>query len=443
MAIYFVDGATGDDTNTGRDNTGLALATATWTEATFTLTQAGAFASYTFTQGDLLYVSAGTGATVGLYEIASRVDDDSITLAETAQYPGVTNGSDLAAGDLATGDIESSDGPWVTIQKAADTLAAGDLVYVRASADYAEMVTEGTAGTSTSRIRYEGYTAIIGDGGRATIDGGGSRDKCFLLDTTCDFVDIVNFEMKNAISNGLDCASGVNNLLFQNILSHGNGGRGIICASGVLVVIGCEAYSNTTSGIYAPTSMCLNCYVHDEVVGFERLSSSPALISCVVDTCSSDGAVVLTNSAWISCCTFYNCGKGISYGASNSVQAVHGCVFDSNTTSLFASGAQNIAYIDYCIFNNNGTDVHSNISVQGRGSGNAAKGPNCMSADPGFVDAPNGNFTPTADAVREAAAFTFLGTNVSGVSRTFLWPGAVQPKPTPRRVPSIGMAGRR
>lgn len=58
--------------------------------------------------------------------------------------------------------------PWRTIQKAADTLVAGDTVYVRAGT-YKERVTPKSSGTDAShRITYASYP-----GERATIDGKG------------------------------------------------------------------------------------------------------------------------------------------------------------------------------------------------------------------------------------------------------------------------------
>lgn len=76
------------------------LATATWLDSSGEqqLTQVGAFSGYTWASGDDIYISAGTGVTPGWYEIASRVDDDSITLTLDTLSPGV---------DLATGDIVS------------------------------------------------------------------------------------------------------------------------------------------------------------------------------------------------------------------------------------------------------------------------------------------------------------------------------------------------
>jgi len=84
----------------------VALATATWTEATQTLTQVGAFANYAFTAGDKLTIESGTGVTVGTYLIASRTGDDAIVLSESPSPAGI---------DLVVGDITSlSNGPGVT-----------------------------------------------------------------------------------------------------------------------------------------------------------------------------------------------------------------------------------------------------------------------------------------------------------------------------------------
>ena len=76
--------------------------TATWTEATLTLTQVGAFANYDFVDGDLYETTSGTNVIVSsttkgkTVEVTSRTSDDAIVLAESISSTG---------GDLATGDI--------------------------------------------------------------------------------------------------------------------------------------------------------------------------------------------------------------------------------------------------------------------------------------------------------------------------------------------------
>lgn len=74
----------------------LSGSTATWTNSggEATLTATGAFSSYSFLAGDEIQVTDGTGATTGVYKIASKTDSDDIVL----------DGS-LSASDLATGDI--------------------------------------------------------------------------------------------------------------------------------------------------------------------------------------------------------------------------------------------------------------------------------------------------------------------------------------------------
>ena len=72
----------------------LADTTATWTAATSTLTETGAFTDYSFLSGDEIQILDGTGATTGVYKIASRTSANAIVL----------DGS-ISAVDLATGDI--------------------------------------------------------------------------------------------------------------------------------------------------------------------------------------------------------------------------------------------------------------------------------------------------------------------------------------------------
>jgi hypothetical protein len=441
MAIYFVDGATGDDTNDGLDQAGAALATATWTAATRTLTQVAH--GYTFVASDVIRITGGAGATVGNYEVESATAN-TIVLKATTTLPGVSAGTALAVGDLTDEDITSATGPFVTIQKAADTLAAGDTVWVR-SGTYNELVTMSIAGTNVLRVRFEGYASAIGDrAARPVIDGESSRANCITCAAVIHYYDLVSLELKRATSHGLAVISGVVGWHMEDVLAHTNGSSGLNGVSTQHSLVRCETYSNTVRGINFAGGNHFGCYSHDEPSGM-FITSVGTAVECIADTCPTSGFDLFAGSATgtLANCTAYNCGTGVRLATTSSSVVLLGCILSSCTTGINAQGSHFINVIDRCVFHNNGTDVHENVIVLGRGSGNAAKGPGCISADPGFVDPANGNFTPTSDAVREAAAFTFLGTGVSGVSRTFLWPGAVQPKPTPRRVPSIGMAGRR
>lgn len=58
----------------------ISVTGASWTEGSLKLTASGAFATYTFLEGDEFEVQSGTNATTGFYRIVARLDANSITL---------------------------------------------------------------------------------------------------------------------------------------------------------------------------------------------------------------------------------------------------------------------------------------------------------------------------------------------------------------------------
>lgn len=75
----------------------IELTAATWTSATKTLTQTGAFTNYTFYSGDTIELTDGTGLTAGEYQIASRTSANAITLTNDCD---ATDGSTDIEGTL-------------------------------------------------------------------------------------------------------------------------------------------------------------------------------------------------------------------------------------------------------------------------------------------------------------------------------------------------------
>jgi len=95
----------------------VAATSVAWTDATKTITKAGAFADYTFESGDMLYIASGTHVTAGWYEIASKTDDDSIVMVDAIASP-TGDESDWAI--TAIGDeyeiiVDFSDGTYDTM----------------------------------------------------------------------------------------------------------------------------------------------------------------------------------------------------------------------------------------------------------------------------------------------------------------------------------------
>lgn len=105
---FWYDGTNGNDSNDGLDPWGFALTGATYIAAAQSITKPGAFAGYNHIAAtaptdpwyryNYIYLSAGTGLTPGLYQISSKVSDDTITLTAAA-----------GAGD--NGNTTSSTGP--------------------------------------------------------------------------------------------------------------------------------------------------------------------------------------------------------------------------------------------------------------------------------------------------------------------------------------------
>ncbi|MCC6679867.1 MAG: hypothetical protein IT445_03095 [Phycisphaeraceae bacterium] len=85
----------------------VALATATWTETTKTLTQTGAFAGYTFAAGDAIVITGGTGVSAGMYGVASKTSADAIVLSESISTAGVN----LTTGDITSAYLSMIDAP--------------------------------------------------------------------------------------------------------------------------------------------------------------------------------------------------------------------------------------------------------------------------------------------------------------------------------------------
>lgn len=98
--------------------------------------------------------------------------------------------------DVATGS-DADDGlseanAWLTIQKAADTLVAGEKAWIKAG-NYAEQVDLDTnTGTGSLPIVFEGYTSATGDGGKFTVTGSGSRASCLVFNGTADYLTFKN-----------------------------------------------------------------------------------------------------------------------------------------------------------------------------------------------------------------------------------------------------------
>ncbi|MFZ9093051.1 MAG: right-handed parallel beta-helix repeat-containing protein, partial [Planctomycetaceae bacterium] len=173
---------------------------------------------------------------------------------------------DKAVGNNANlGTSEGSGNAWETMDYAANQVVPGDIVYVKASADYTENVDFVTSGSSTDPIRWVGYTTTTTDQGKATVDGG-STLSCFTFTTNGAYQIFENFIIKNSVGSGVffntpdnhrwincdfinNASQGVHcdsQQTFIGCTFSGNSANGMFSTSGSGVrVIGCTAFSNS------------------------------------------------------------------------------------------------------------------------------------------------------------------------------------------------------
>ncbi len=291
MAIYFVKQtaivATPADTNDGLCPIGFNLSAATFTTSTKNLNKTGAFTSYTWQAGDIVYISGGTGVVAGLYEIASKTDNDNIVLVEDI---GGTNPS----------DVTSSNGPFATIaQGETSSSAFGSEVRICADATYtltAAVVWDFNASHTSGMQTCSGANSRgIVDGTRPTINfSGTAATHVFNVSGSYHLLQHLNIDATSTNYPVWD--TGANNRYYKcrfrtsNALSN-SVGLYADANYGPVYVVDCEVTSDSSPGTTADGFYCHDpymiysgCSAHDMPdIGFNIQTSW----MCVAEKCLS------------------------------------------------------------------------------------------------------------------------------------------------------------
>ena len=218
--------------------------------------------------------------------------------------------------DAATGN-DADDGlseanAWLTVQKAADTVAAGEICYIKAGS-YAEQVDFDTqAGAQATPITFIGYTSTITDGGKATITGSGSRASCIVCTTTADYVIFRNIIFTapttqcvlGPAANGVMLGWEFDNCEFTK--GSATPANSIVGASSyaawtTITVIRCVFSGFSSHGILPPSSVSsaiIDCKIIDNGGnGIQTRPYQPCLIKgCIIAGNTGDGILTPTNS---------------------------------------------------------------------------------------------------------------------------------------------------
>ena len=204
---------------------------------------------------------------------------------------------------------------WLTIDKAMNTVVAGDKVWVKADGNYAELVTIDTVGTEITPIVFEGYTTTTGDGGRATITGSSSRANCVVDSLSLGAGSGLFYVFKNlrfTAATGVGFLTDVNNLVFKNCKFDTNGSDGL--SSRTVQCEACEFSSNTGDGVgdTAGAKLFIGCKFYSNINGVS-------------------GRVVGVNLVLIGCRFFSNSGANIYVGVNNALAVVVNCTVDGDS----------------------------------------------------------------------------------------------------------------
>lgn len=241
------------------------------------------------------------------------------------------------------------------------TDAAGNMVRVNFLNSATYNITAAINDTLAGPRRFEGYTATLGDGGKATIDGGtgGTGYALLTVNNTSSNTELINFIFQNNGSTSSPAGVSfinpnhyVKGCVFRNVR-----GSGLSLGSGSTIVEECEAYgcnqSNTANkGGFETTESCifLRCVAHDNVgsanAGFAILGGGTVvMVGCVAESNGRDGAKITIGNTCVTMhgCDFYNnAAAGIDHNAASATSCliIENCNFLKNGTYGFnGSGA--------------------------------------------------------------------------------------------------------
>lgn len=414
--VRLADGTDPDDNNQkfvsigpggGTDYSQQATAHATRTDIVIDgttdtdITSAGdAFASDDI--GNILYITAGTGFTVGRYEIKS-VSGGVATLDRAVGTLSSTGGSGKIGGALDVLTDAMFDSHFA--------IEPGTTLFIKNDGTMTlPSMTVLQDGTLTATIRIIGYNATRGDkplgSDRPTLAAGANS---FSFDNFYEFHDLI-VTTTHADGFESDTSSWWINCKVTN--SSGSADRdGFSADQNSCRFYGCEGIStlgfafDVSSGSSARLTAC---YAHDSKIGMRQFGdNSHVLIGCVFANCTTAGLSFSTNSIAhiFRNNIFYDCETAILLLTGSTGLEIINNIFSGNTTGISLGDKSNTHYVDYNLFHDNTTDV---INID--------KGPNTASGNPNFNDPENGDFTinSTSAAITNPALSLSHNTDITG-----------------------------
>jgi hypothetical protein len=250
---------------------------------------------------------------------------------------------------------------WGTIDKAANTMVAGDWVYVGAGVlPYDEQVTPTNDGTAADPIRFIADTsgARTGDAGTVEItESSGSLDVVRVEDD--DYIEFIGFKITGG-DIGIRWLNSVGGLVDQCEVT-ATGDRGISAETGSeLTVTGCDVHHVTSEGIYpwgGATLTVTETDIHDNPkYGFRVVDATTTLTAsrCRIADNNPDGVrIEAGNVTMINCLVTGAENKAIYILPGPATTTLWHCTIDNNGHDGFKQD-DGTAVIRNCIISNNG-----------------------------------------------------------------------------------------
>lgn len=299
----------------------------------------------------------------------------------------------LIGNDANAGTSEGAGNAWKTIGKAiSNPIAAGDRVFVKASAIYSENPNfTSISGTMAAPVVLEGYGSVVGDGVRASIVGnGGTR---WVLVTGPKY-SVRNFKVSggSSVANSagihVDDLSVVDNCEAdgESVIKNGFFGEADTYH------VGCYAYDCTVRGFYYfGLGGAFACIAENSVTGIKNNVRTFGFFYCIARGNSSAGLAMASTSQGeliVNCTVDGLSGtKGITQGSSGALAAVINCVVINCISGMEIGGTspnRNWSF-NNCVFGN--TDDYGGGSSTASGE---------ITSDPDFVDEAAKNYGPDA-----------------------------------------------
>lgn len=302
----------------------------------------------------------------------------------------------LVGNDANSGLSEGAGNAWKTIGKGVtNPIVAGDRLFVKASADYAESVDfSGIHGSFSDPIVIEGYTEVVGDGGRAVITSDGASATTF---ETGARYSIRNFKITGGTTRGLHISSSCiaeNCEVDGSVLGTNFGFEGFTGS----YFVGCYVHDCDARGFwFSALSGAFSCIADTCATGFQNNAKTFGYFYCIARNNTSNG--IVGSEPMVNCTidNVTNSGDGIEQGGNPSLGAIINCVMincnvGANMDS--SSSTERNWSFNNCVFGNN--------SDYG-GGGRTTSGE--ITTDPTFVSEAAKDYGPDTDSPLIMAGF--------------------------------------